>query len=238
MNKVINRRTKFIDLGRMDYKAAWDYQTSLFDGILEVKKRNRERTDGTEEATDNYLLFCEHDHVYTLGKNGKEDNLLVKQDNLTNLNASYYHINRGGDITYHGPGQLVAYPILDLDNFFTDVHLYMRTLEETVIRTIAEFGVQAGRIPGWTGVWVNAADKMSARKICAFGIKMSRWVTLHGLALNVNTDLSYFNHIVPCGLENTRVTSIERETGKKITIHDVSEVLKRNFAIQFDMEYS
>src|SRR4051812_5202820 len=194
----MSHNVEVIDLGLIDYKEAWDYQTRLFNEILEIKAQNRDVPDNAKLETPNYILLCEHPNVYTLGKSGNEKNLLVPIDQLTDINATYYPINRGGDITYHGPGQVVVYPILDLDNFFTDIHKYMRFLEEAVIQTLAEFGIEGGRIKGMTGVWIDIDH--SPRKICAFGVKTSRWVTMHGLALNVNTDLAYFNNIVPCGI--------------------------------------
>lgn len=219
----------------IDYKDAWDYQTDLFQKVLGVKSENRSLPDTEQRLTENFLLFCQHPHVYTLGKSGKEENLLVKSDDLKAIGASYYHINRGGDITYHGPGQIVGYPIIDLENFFTDIHKYMRLLEEAVIETIAEFGVRGGRIPGLTGVWIDYEDKDSARKICALGVKTSRWVTMHGFALNVNTDLNYFAHIVPCGIDDKAVTSLEKELGKPLNLADVEELLKNKIANLFGM---
>ena len=169
-------------------------------------------------ATDNYLLLCEHEHVYTLGKSGKESTLLVSKPGLPSIRASYFQSNRGGDITYHGPGQIVGYPIFDLENFFTDIHQYMRTLEEAIIQTLAEFGVSAGRIKGLTGVWVDFANEPTARKICAFGVRASRWVTMHGFALNVNTNLEYFHHIIPCGISDKGVTSLQKELGRHVNM--------------------
>jgi lipoyl(octanoyl) transferase len=223
----MNRDVKVIDLGLIDYKEAWDYQTQLFNEILKEKSEQKE--------TKNFLLLCEHPNVYTLGKSGNEKNLLLPLDQLTDINATYYPINRGGDITYHGPGQVVVYPILDLDNFFTDIHKYMRFLEEAVIQTLAEFGIEGGRIKGMTGVWIDVDN--SPRKICAFGVKTSRWVTMHGLALNVNTDLGYFNNIVPCGIadKDKSVTSIEKETGHSVDIEKVKSFLKDKILSLFEM---
>jgi lipoyl(octanoyl) transferase len=235
LNSSLNSLTQFIDLGLVDYQQAWDYQTNLFNQILEVKKQNRDLAFDQQLLTNNYLIFCEHPHVYTLGKSGNENNLLIKKENLHSINASYYPINRGGDITYHGPGQLVAYPILDLENFFTDIHKYMRLLEEAVIQTLHEFTIDAGRVVGLTGVWLNHENKINPRKICALGVKTSRWVTLHGLALNVNTDLSYFNHIVPCGINDKAVTSMEKELGTKVDIELVKPILKEKIASLFEM---
>ena len=236
MNAIANKRTRYINLGLIDYKDAWDYQTDLFQKVLGVKSENRGLPDNQQRATENFLLFCQHPHVYTLGKSGKEQNLLVEVDNLKAIGASYYHINRGGDITYHGPGQIVGYPIIDLENFFTDIHKYMRLLEEAVIKTLAEFGVDSGRIPGLTGVWIDYDEKERARKICALGVKTSRWVTMHGFALNVNTDLNYFNHIVPCGIDDKEVTSLEKELGKAVDLGGVEEVLKTKIADLFGMK--
>ena len=234
MNQVLNKQTNFIDLGPIDYKAGWDYQASLFDKILAVKTYNR-NSPGQEKATDNYLLFCEHPHVFTLGKSGDENNLLVQKDDLYALQASYYHINRGGDITYHGPGQIVGYPVIDLENFFTDIHKYLRLLEEAVILTLREFNVDAGRIAGLTGVWIDAGDEKKARKICALGVKTSRWVTMHGFAFNINTDLRYFDYIVPCGINDKAVTSLERELGQKQDLEAVKTILKQKIAELFGM---
>lgn len=236
MNPLINRKTKVIDLGLKEYSAAWDYQTQLFEGILEVKRENREASAGGQAPTPNYLVFCEHPHVYTLGKSGKEKNLLVPKEKLTDIGASYFHINRGGDITYHGPGQIVVYPVIDLENFFTDIHKYMRMLEESVIQTLKEYGIAAGRTEGLTGVWLAPKGSKGSRKICALGVKTSRWVTLHGLAFNVNTNLSYFNHIVPCGIEDKAVTSMERELGATQDIGQVKKALLKNMASLFGME--
>lgn len=236
MNAVINRKTKFIDLGLKEYKEAWDYQTELFNEILAVKGENRNLPEDQQKQTHNYLIFCEHPHVYTLGKSGDENNLLVKKDDLPSIGAAYFQINRGGDITYHGPGQLVCYPILDLENFFTDIHQYMRLLEEAVIQTLKEFTISAGRIAGLTGVWINENDPAKARKISAMGVKSSRWVTMHGLALNINADLGYFKNIVACGIDDKAVTSMKQELGVTIAVGDVEEVLKKKIAEQFEME--
>jgi len=236
LNSVANKQTRYINLGLIDYKEAWDYQTDLFQKVLGVKTENRSLPDNQQRHTDNFLVFCQHPHVYTLGKSGKEENLLIKDDALKAIGASYYHINRGGDITYHGPGQIVGYPIIDLENFFTDIHKYMRLLEEAVIETVGEFGVSAGRIPGLTGVWIDHDEKESARKICALGVKTSRWVTMHGFALNVNTDLSYFSHIVPCGIDDKQVTSLQKELGNAVDLSAVEEVLKNKIVDLFGMK--
>lgn len=229
----MNKKTQFIHLGLIDYKEAWDYQTEIFNRILSVKAANRSLPVETQQPTDNYLLFCEHPHVFTLGKSGNENNLLIRKEELNNIQATYYHINRGGDITYHGPGQLVGYPVIDMENFFTDIHRYMRYIEEAVIQTLASFNIVAGRIQGLTGVWIEADDPGKARKICALGVKTSRWVTMHGFALNVNTDLRYFDYIVPCGIDDKAVTSIEKELGRKVDLLQVEETLKEKLQQQF-----
>jgi len=237
-----NKQVKFIDWGLIDYKEAWDKQEELFSATVNQKIRITNRkivAEGNEyeedEITPNYLVFCEHPHVYTLGKSGKPEHLLLDEDDLREKHATYYHINRGGDITYHGPGQIVGYPILDLDNFFTDIHRYLRTLEEAVILTLADYGLTAGRYPGYTGVWFDA-DNEKARKICALGVRCSRWVTMHGLAFNINTDLDYFKNIVPCGIDDKDVTSMQRELGREVNINEVKEILKQHISVLFDME--
>jgi lipoyl(octanoyl) transferase len=235
LNHLPNKQTQFIDLGLIDYQQAWDYQTNLFNKLLEIKKQNRDLPTNELLPTNNYLIFCEHPHVYTLGKSGEEKNLLIKKEDLHTIQASYYPINRGGDITYHGPGQLVVYPIIDLENFFTDIHQYMRLLEEAVIQTLAEFKIVGGRITGLTGVWIDYENEWATRKICALGVKTSRWVTMHGLALNVNIDLSYFKHIVPCGIDNKAVTSLEKEIGKPIDMVLVKSILKEKMVSLFEM---
>ena len=238
MNIHPNKKTVFEDLGLIEYQKAWDYQAELFNSILDIKSSNRSLSQEEQIQTNNYLLFCEHPHVFTLGKSGDENNLLVKKEELHTIQATYYHINRGGDITYHGPGQLVGYPILDLENFFTDIHQYMRLLEEAVIQTLLEFGVSAGRIPGLTGVWLDIDDKKKARKICALGVKTSRWVTLHGFAFNINTDLSYFNYIVPCGITDKAVTSLHKELGRPVDMKKVKEILKNKMGALFNMDWT
>lgn len=231
-------KVNYIDLGLSDYKKTWDYQTELFDEDIAIKIANRKELDESlHRVTKNYLIFCEHPHVYTLGKSGSEANLLVNEAILKQQEATYYKINRGGDITYHGPGQLVAYPIFDLESyFFTDIHKYMRALEEAVILTIGEYGLKGERVDGLTGVWLDG-DTPNARKICAMGVKSSRWVTMHGLALNVDTDMSYFNNIVPCGIEDKSVTSLSKELGRKVSMDEVKEKLKINLANVFDYDY-
>ena len=221
----------FQDLGLIDYKEAWDYQEKLFNEILDVKKNNRKKN--RQDPSFSYLLFCEHPHVYTLGKSGDENNLLVNEEYLKSRGATFYKINRGGDITYHGPGQIVGYPILDLDNFFTDIHKYLRFLEEVIILTLAEYGLSAHRSQGETGVWLDVG-KPNARKICAMGVKASRWVTMHGFALNVNTDLSFFDYIIPCGIKGKYVTSLKKELGKEIPLNDVKVILVKHFEKLFE----
>ncbi len=223
-----------IDLGLIDYKEAWDFQETLFKKIIDQKIAKR--TDDAIGNPLNYLIICEHPHVYTLGKSGKEDHLLLSEHELDVHEASYYKINRGGDITYHGPGQLVVYPIFDLDQFFTDIHKYMRYLEEAVIQTLTEFGIHSGRMEGLTGVWLDA-DKPSARKICALGVKSSRWVTMHGIGFNVNTNLNYFSNIVPCGIEDKAVTSMQKEIGEKIDFQKVSRILKDKLSQLFEFTF-
>lgn len=229
------RLVHFKDLGIIDYKEAWDLQEKLFAETIALKIERRNGT--SQEETQNVLLFCEHPHVYTLGKSGSEDHLLLDETGLKQEEAVFYKINRGGDITYHGPGQLVAYPIFDLDHFFTDIHKYMRFLEEAVIRTLAHYGIQGDRYPGYTGVWIDP-DGPNARKICAMGVKSSRWVTMHGIGFNVNSNLSYFSHIVPCGIEDKAVTSMERELGKPVDMDEVKKILKQELALQFDFHYT
>lgn len=221
-------------MGTIDYQQAWDYQEKLFAEIVDLKIANRKLSPGQEKPTPNYLLFCQHPHVYTLGKSGSESHLLISEEFLKLKHASFYKINRGGDITYHGPGQVVAYPIFDLDNFFTDIHQYLRFLEEAVIRTLAEYGLQAGRIAGLTGVWLDYEQQQHPRKICAMGVKCSRWVTMHGLALNINTNLDYFNHIVPCGIPDKAVTSLKQELGFEVSIAEVEEKLLNHLTQLFE----
>jgi lipoyl(octanoyl) transferase len=237
-----NKQVSFRDWGLIDYKEAWDKQEALFSDTVNLKIEIRNRLSATEgdeynedTETPNYLIFCEHPHVYTLGKSGKPEHLLLDENGLKEKKASYYPINRGGDITYHGPGQIVCYPILDLDNFFTDIHLYLRTLEEAVILTLADFGLNAGRYPGYTGVWFDA-DNENARKICALGVRCSRWVTMHGLAFNINPDLDYFKNIVPCGIDDKEVTSLQKELGHEVDINEVKKILKQHISVLFGME--
>lgn len=236
MNSNINKLTYVQDLGLLDYQQAWDYQEERFAEIVAVKIANRGVPTELQTPTPNYLLFCEHPPVYTLGKSGKPENLLLDEARLQEVGATFYKINRGGDITYHGPGQLVGYPILDLDNFFTDIHRYMRMLEEAIILTLAEYGISAGRIEGLTGVWLDHEIQGNPRKICAMGVKASRWVTMHGFALNVNTDLTYFNHIIPCGIDDKAVTSMQQELGREVPLPEVAKKLKNHLAELFGLE--
>ena len=222
----------FKDIGLIDYKKAWDFQEELFNKTLSIKSKNKK--EATSNKTENHLIFCEHPHVYTLGKSGKQENLLVNEEYLKSRGASFYKTNRGGDITYHGPGQIVGYPIFDLDNFFHDIHKYLRLLEESVILTLKDYGVKGERSDGETGVWLDVGMP-SARKICALGVKASRWVTMHGFAFNINTDLSYFENIIPCGIVGKNVTSLEQEIGRKVDIEKVKEKLKKNIELSFEM---
>jgi lipoyl(octanoyl) transferase len=224
----------FKQLGLIDYKEAWDFQEDLFQKTISDKIRIRNGEVGL--TTKNYLLFCEHPHVYTLGKSGSQDHLLLNDQGLADHEANFYKINRGGDITYHGPGQLVAYPIFDLDHFFSDIHKYLRFLEQAVIDTLAEYGIESGRVDGLTGVWIEG-DTPLARKICALGVKSSRWVTMHGIGFNINSDLTYFGHIIPCGIDDKSVTSMEKELGRKLDMREVSEVLKEKLSKQFHFSY-
>ncbi len=232
----MNKKIILQDLGLIDYKEAWDYQEKLFQKITDSKVQNR--TLDLKLETLNYFLFCEHPHVYTLGKSGSEENLLINEQQLKSKQATYYKINRGGDITYHGPGQLVGYPILDLDNFFTDIHKYLRFLEETIIRTLSEYGISAGRTQGQTGVWLDPDNPLKARKICAMGVRASRWVTMHGFAFNLSSDLSYFENIVPCGIRDKAVTSLDKELGRQVDASEVKEKLKNHFAGLFEAEWT
>ena len=218
------------DIGVIDYQEAWDFQEELFKSSVDLKISNRKGT--TQQKILNHLLFCEHPHVYTLGKSGKESHLLLNNEELKEKNAAFYKINRGGDITYHGPGQLVVYPILDLEHFFTDIHKYMRLLEEAVIHTIAAYGLKGDRIDGMTGVWLDVGTPQE-RKICALGVKASRWVTMHGIGFNVNTDLDYFSNIVPCGIEDKAVTSMKNELGTTLNIEDVKAILLQSLKESF-----
>ncbi len=231
----MNKKVLIQDLGHKDYKETWDYQEQLFKGIVDTKTQNRR--EGTNLPTPNYFLFVEHPHVYTLGKSGDISNLLLSEDQLKAKGATFYKINRGGDITYHGPGQIVGYPILDLDNFFTDIHKYLRFLEETIILTLAEYGLKAERSQGETGVWLDVGTPF-ARKICAMGVRASRWVTMHGFALTVNADLGYFDNIIPCGIRGKAVTSLNVELGlKNLDEVDVKSKILSHFKTLFEAEY-
>ena len=232
----MNKKTQFIHLGLKDYQEAWDYQEKLFKETVDQKITNRKLPESEQVETKNYLIFCEHPHVYTLGKSGDENHLLANEDFLKEKKATFYKINRGGDITYHGPGQIVGYPILDLDHFFTDIHKYLRFLEEAVILTLREYDIESGRVEGLTGVWLDGDDEKKARKICALGVKSSRWVTMHGFAFNVNTNLEYFNYIVPCGIQDKAVTSLQKELDREVDIKEVEEKLKGHLASVFGME--
>ena len=223
----------FKDIGLIEYKEAWLFQEKFFNEILEIKSKNR--NEGTEITTKNYLIFCEHPHVYTLGNSGNKENLLVNEEYLKSRGASFYKTNRGGDITYHGPGQIVGYPIFDLDNFFNDIGKYLRFLEEVIILTLKEYGLSGERSKGETGVWLDVG-KPTARKICAMGVKTSRWVSMHGFAFNLNTDLSYFENIIPCGINDKKVTSLEKEIGHKIDIDHAKSLLKSNLERVFDLK--
>ncbi|WP_424655579.1 lipoyl(octanoyl) transferase LipB [Capnocytophaga leadbetteri] len=223
----MNKQIIVKDLGYKDYKETWDYQESLFEEIVELKRKNR--AENTDLPTPNYFLFVEHPHVYTLGKSGHIENLLIDEAALAKKGASFYKINRGGDITYHGPGQIVGYPIIDLENFFTDIHKYLRLLEEVIIRTLADYGIKGERSEGETGVWLDVGTPF-ARKICAMGVRASRWVTMHGFALNVNTDLGYFDNIIPCGIRGKAVTSLNVELSKeKVDTEEVKKYILKHF---------
>lgn len=244
-NKTIEldkQQVIFKDLGIIEYKKAWDYQEDLLQANLSIKKELRNERLNNENttlnplrSTLNYLLFCEHPSVYTLGKSGKKENVLMSDDELQQNDIAFFNTNRGGDITFHGLQQIVGYPILDLENFYTDIGKYLRNVEEVIIQTIAEYGIKGERSKGETGVWIESNVPGKERKICAIGVRCSRWVTMHGFALNVNTDLSYFNNIIPCGIQNKQVTSIEKELGRKINYEETKEILKQKFAQVFDV---
>ena len=220
----------------MDFKACWDFQESLFNETIAKKIANRNLDAQQQIETKNHLLFVEHPHVYTLGKSGNVSHLLINENQLEEKKATYYKINRGGDITYHGPGQLVGYPILDLDHFFTDIHKYLRLLEETIILTLDEYGIKGGRSKGETGVWLDEGNIFKARKICAMGVRCSRWVTMHGWGFNVNSDLNYFSNIIPCGIQDKAVTSLNKEIGEEVNMIEIKEKLKKHFSVLFDCE--
>ena len=235
-----NNLVFFQDLGVLDYRSAWDYQEKLFNEILEIKSRNRQAEISGEsdspEITPNHLLFVEHPPVFTLGKAGKMNHLLASTDLLNQRKISFFQTNRGGDITFHGPAQCVGYPILDLDNFFTDIGRYMRSLEDVMIMTIAHYGLKGERSQGETGVWLDVGTPF-ARKICAMGVRCSRWVTMHGLAFNVNTDLNYFNNIIPCGIRGKAVTSMQVELGREVNEEEVKEKILKHFSVLFESSF-
>ncbi len=228
----------FKDLGRMDFRSCWEFQEKFFNFAVESKLHNRQNDQDNQIVISDYLFFVEHNHVYTLGKSGDIRNLLLNEAQLSEVGASFYPINRGGDITYHGPGQIVGYPIFDLDHFFTDIHKYLRYLEEAIILTLNEYEITAGRIDGLTGVWIDAEDSSRARKIAALGVKCSRWVTMHGFAFNVNTDLSYFQNIIPCGIDDKAVTSMQAELGTQVDIEKVKSILTEKLQYVFGMRLS
>lgn len=230
----MNKKVKLKDLGEIAYKEAWNYQDELFQGIIDIKMSNRK--NDASETTPNYFLFVEHPHVYTLGKSGDLSNLLLNEEQLKAKGATFYKSNRGGDITYHGPGQIVGYPIFDLENFFTDIHKYLRFLEEAIILTLADYGLKAERSSGETGVWFDVGTPF-ARKICALGVRSSRWVSMHGFALNVNVDLGYFDNIIPCGIKGKAVTSMEAELGKKTPINEVKDKITKHLSDLFQLEF-
>ena len=237
---------KFKDLGIIEYKSAWDYQESLLNENVRIKSELRNvsltthgsglKSQGSQLTTTNYFLLCEHPPVYTLGKSGKKENVLMNDDELAANDIAFFNTNRGGDITFHGPQQIVGYPILDLEKYYTDIGKYLRNLEEMIILTLAEYGIKGGRSKGETGVWIDKDIPGKERKICAIGVRCSRWITMHGFALNVNTDLGYFNHIIPCGIHNKQVTSMQKELGYKIDYSEVKEKIKRNFEKIFESE--
>lgn len=234
-----NQVVFFKDLGLIEYKTAWDYQESLLAENINIKTTARKEGNDSNPlilATKHYLLFCEHPAVYTLGKSGNIDNVLLSDQELQEKEISFFRTNRGGDITFHGPNQIVGYPIFDLEKFYTDIGKYLRNIEEVIIRTIADFGIKGERSEGETGVWIEPGILGKERKICAIGVRCSRWITMHGFALNVNTDLSYFNNIIPCGIQNKQVTSIEKETGEKINLDEVKQKIRKNFEKIFEMQ--
>ncbi len=248
---MIKQSVIFRDLGQMDYKSAWDYQESLLRKNVKIKSEVRsfesvvESATGNEQPeirnpkpeTQNYLLFVEHPPVFTIGKSGNMNNVLLSEERLRERGIEFFRTNRGGDITFHGLQQIVGYPILDLEKFDTDIGHYLRNLEEVIILTLADYGVKAGRSKGETGVWIDPDVKGKERKICAIGVRCSRWITMHGFAFNVNTDLSYFNHIIPCGIQNKQVTSLQKELGREINFEEAKEKVKRNFERVFDVEF-
>ena len=231
----MNTKVELQKLGLIDYKDAWDYQENLFEEIVLAKQQNREIK--ANDLTPNYLIFCEHPHVYTIGKSGKETNLLINEEMLTRRGASLYKINRGGDITYHGPGQLVGYPILDLDNFSLSIKSYIDKLEEVIIRTLKRYGINSTRSEGATGVWLEVDNPIKARKICAIGVRTSHWVSMHGFAFNINTDLSYFEHIIPCGIQGKSVTSLQKELGKEVDMNEVQNFVLEELEVVFNLKF-
>jgi lipoyl(octanoyl) transferase len=233
-NKI--NKVKFHDLGNKDYQSTWELQEEYFQNIIQTKMDNRKVSEEEKQATQSHFIFVEHPHVYTLGKSGDASNLLINQETLEQKGAQFIKVNRGGDITYHGPGQIVGYPILDLDNFFTDIHLYLRKLEQVIIDTIAEYGLVGDRSEGETGVWLDVG-KPTARKICALGVRTSRWVTMHGFALNVNSDLQYFDYIIPCGIRGKAVASMHSELGRNVDMEEVRQKIKKNFIKEFGVEF-
>lgn len=226
---------QYIDLGNIEYGAAWDLQESYMKKGLEIKSAKFHNEEAGNQQIEHYLFLCQHPHVYTLGKSGFMENLLINDERMKDMNVSFYKTNRGGDITYHGPGQMVAYPVLDLEQYFTDLGRYMRSLEEAIILTLKEYGIESGRLPGSTGVWLDA-DNENARKICAMGVRSSRWITMHGLALNVNSDLQFFNYIVPCGIVDKGVTSMAKELGRVVDEEDVKNIFIEKFATVFESQ--
>jgi lipoyl(octanoyl) transferase len=228
------KQIQLLDLGNKDYKETWEYQEELFKEIVDIKIQNRNSTSPI--PTPNFFLYVTHPHVYTLGKSGDVSNLLLSEKQLTEKGATFYKINRGGDITYHGPGQIVGYPILDLENFFTDIHKYLRFLEEAIVLTLEEYGLKTERSPGETGVWFDVGTPF-ARKICAMGVRASRWVTMHGFALNVNADLGYFDNIVPCGIRGKAVTSMHVELGREVNEEEVKQKIVKHFSVLFESSF-
>lgn len=229
------KNVKFEDLGLIEYKNAWDYQEKIFSKYIQIKAENRDLPDDQQKEIEGNVLFCEHPHVYTLGKSGEQNNLLINDEFLNKIEATYFKTNRGGDITYHGPGQIVGYPIIDLERFNLQVKQYIANLEESIIRMLKEYDIDSERLQGATGVWLETATN-KARKICAIGVKASRFITMHGFALNVNTNLEYFNHINPCGFVDKGVTSMEKELGKKVNYEEVKDVLKAKMEEVFEMK--
>lgn len=230
-------KVQYKDLGLIDYKEAWDMQQELFDNLTAIKLLNRDLPEKEQKPLQNHLFFCEHPHVYTLGKSGEMENLLLDEEGLKEKDIAFYKINRGGDITYHGPGQIVGYPIFDLEQITTDIGKYLRNLEEAIIRMLAEYEIVGQRLVGETGVWLDENDPIKARKICAIGVKISRWVSMHGFALNVNSDLSYFNNIVPCGIQDKGVTSMQKELGRELDMDEVKKKIRKHLQDLFSIEW-